>query len=578
MTASDTTINITLPNYGTIRGSVDTKRQVAVFKNVPYAHAPERWRVAVKPQPWTGVRDATVQGPSCPQGPSLYPLGKIVPESMLKVGTHPNPAYAFGVEHSERDGLNLNIFVPLSALAEDGVVTAQVPVMTWIHGGAFRNGANCIPLYDARNFVEHSIKLNQPVIVVAVNYRLAAYGFLASKELQQDMDEYARSSTTSISPYDQSVGNWGLQDQKLAFEWVRENISALGGNSRNVTAWGESAGSLSLHYHMLIPAHRGLFDHAILQSGVVSTMAAATVQDSQVIFDKLVETLGIPSDLDGVEKVKRLRAVPMDELTAASDIAGPGLNYVPHHDGGKLMPSSTPIQAWSAQISSYDPSVKSIMIGTNKDEGTAFAAAFGTPKLASHSELVKKFAPSPQLIPLFESVYGTPESDQDAAKILAAVVGDLVFQYPAQQIVDILIQLQNSRSGSDNSLTLVRYHYDVALTKMEEIVPGLGAMHAGELPIIFGPPFSDTVLTESELAFSTEIQKRWIAFANQRPVTDANGKEADPAKDEAIVWTHDHHVEVGKGRRLSKEAMAFWETITKFKLQHVQQALTPREE
>ncbi|KAG0255083.1 hypothetical protein BGZ95_005868, partial [Linnemannia exigua] len=62
MTVPDTTIDITLPNYGTIRGSVDTKRQVAIFKDVPYAHVPERWRVAVKPQPWTGVRDATVQG------------------------------------------------------------------------------------------------------------------------------------------------------------------------------------------------------------------------------------------------------------------------------------------------------------------------------------------------------------------------------------------------------------------------------------------------------------------------------------------------------------------------------------
>ncbi|KAF9130749.1 hypothetical protein BGW39_002706 [Mortierella sp. 14UC] len=569
---TDTTIDITLPKYGTIRGSVDTMRQVAVFKNIPYAHVPVRWRIAVKPQPWSGVRDATVQGPSCPQGISLYPLGKIIPESLLKVGTHPNPAYAFGVEHSELDGLNLNIFVPLSALAEGA---EPLPVMTWIHGGAYRNGANCVPLYDARNFVQHSIRLNQPVIVVTVNYRLAAYGFLASKELQADMDHHVHNSTTPISPYAQSIGNWGLQDQKLAFEWVRENISSLGGDPRNVTAWGESAGSLSLHYHMLIPAHRGLFDHAILQSGVVATMSAGTVQDGQAIFDKLVELLKIPADLDAVEKVKRLREVPMDELTAAADLAGTGLNYVPCHDGGKLIPSSVPIQAWSTQVSSYDPSVKSIMIGTNKDEGTAFAAAFGAPSLAAFPELVKKFAPSPQLIPLFESIYGVPQSDEDVGRILAAVVGDLIFQYPTQQVVDTLVEHKNSR-GDD--LTLVRYHYDVGLSKMEEIVPGLGAMHAGELPIIFGPPFSETVLNEPELALSTEIQKRWIAFANQKPVLDANGQQADATKDEAIIWTHDHRVEVGKGRRLSKEAIVFWETITKFRLQRVQQALTPREE
>ncbi|KAF9903436.1 hypothetical protein EC991_003809 [Linnemannia zychae] len=569
---TDTTIDIILPNYGTIRGSVDTKRQVAIFKNIPYAHVPVRWRVAVKPQPWSGVRDATVQGPSCPQGPTVYPLGKIVPESLLKVGTHPNPAYAFGVEHSELEGLNMNIFVPLSALAEGA---EPVPVMTWIHGGALRNGANCVPLYDARNLVEHSVRLNQPVIVVTVNYRLSAYGFLASKELQADMDQHVRQSSTPISLYDQSIGNWGLQDQKLAFEWVRENISALGGNSRNVTAWGESAGSLSLHYHMLIPAHHGLFDHAIMQSGVVGTMAAGTVQDGQVIFDKLIELLKIPADLDGVEKVRRLREVPMDELTAAADLAGPGLNYVPCHDGGNLLPASVPIQAWSTQISSYDPSVKSIMIGSNKDEGTAFAAAFGAPSTATFPDIVNKFAPSPQLVPLFKSIYGVPESDQDAGRILAAVVGDLIFQYPVQQIVDTLVELQESRGKED--FNLVRYHYDVALSKMEEIVPGLGAMHAGELPIIFGPPFSDTVLTKSELGLTTEIQKRWIAFANQKPVLDASGQQADVTKDEAIIWTHDHRVEVGKGRRLSKEAIVFWETITKFKLQRIQQALSPIE-
>ncbi|KAF8946041.1 hypothetical protein BGZ47_001426 [Haplosporangium gracile] len=565
------TIDITLPNYGTIRGSVDVQRQVAIFRNVPYARAPVRWRVAVKPQPWTGVRDATIQGPSCPQGVSLYPLGKIVPESMLQVGTH--PTYAFGVEHSEVDGLNLNIFVPLSALKEGA---EPVPVMTWIHGGALRNGANCVPLYDARNLVEHSVKLNQPVIVVAVNYRLAAYGFMASKELQQDMEHYASTSTTPVSLYDQSVGNWGLQDQKLAFEWVRENIAALGGNNRNVTAWGESAGSLSLHYHMLIPAHRGLFDHAIMQSGVVGTMAAGVVeQDGQPIFDRLVETLGIPKDLDGVEKVRRLREVPMDELTRASDLAGPGLNFVPYYDGGKLLPSTLPIQSWSTQISSYDPSVKSIMLGTNRDEGTAFAVSFGVAKLATHSELVKKFAPSPQLIPLFESIYGIPQSDEDAVRILAAVVGDLIFQYPVQQVADTLLELKNSR-GED--FHFVRYHYDVALNKMQEIAPGLGAMHAGELPIIFGPPFSETVLTESELALSTEIQKRWIAFANQKPVTAEGGAVAEVEKDQAIIWTHDHRVKLGKGRRLSKEAIVFWETIFKFKLQRVQAALSSREE
>ncbi|KAF9102057.1 hypothetical protein BGX29_004980 [Mortierella sp. GBA35] len=566
------TIDITLPNYGTIRGSVDTDRQIAIFFNVPYGHVPERWRVAVKPQPWTGVRDATVQGPACPQGPTqsvLAPLVKLVPEGCRQVGN--NPKYEFGVEQSERDGLNMNIYVPLSVLVK-GV--EPIPVMTWVHGGGFRDGANCVPLYDARNFVQHSIQLSQPVIVVAINYRLATFGFLASKELQEDMDEYVRNSPTPVSLYDQSVGNWGLQDQKLAFEWVRENISVYGGDSRNVTAWGESAGSFSLHYHMLIPAHHGLFDHAILQSGVVGTMPAGTIeQDGQAIFDKLLETLKIPADLDAVEKVKRMRAVPMDELTQATETAFSVMAYGPFHDGGKFMPSTMPIQTWSTHISSYDLNLKSIMIGSTRDEGS-FALFLGEAKLSAYPGFVQMFVPDPELVPLFESAYGIPKSDEEVAKLLTAFVGDMQFQYPIAQTIDTLLELKKAR-GDD--FQFVQYHYDVELSKMREMAPGMGAMHAGELPVIFGPPFSEQVFTRSEMALSKEMQKRWIGFANQKPVVDESGNFANPEKDEAIIWTYDHRVEVGKGRRLSKEAIVFWDTMAKPKLQKIQQGLSSRE-
>ncbi|OAQ29342.1 Carboxylesterase, partial [Linnemannia elongata AG-77] len=106
-----------------------------------------------------------------------------------------------------------------------------------------------------------------PIIVVVPNYRMAAFGFLASKELQQDIDQHIQQSPTPIPAYDQSIGNWGLQDQKLAFEWIRENIPEFGGDAKNVTAFGQSVGAISLHYHIVLPAHHGLFDRAILQSG-----------------------------------------------------------------------------------------------------------------------------------------------------------------------------------------------------------------------------------------------------------------------------------------------------------------------
>ncbi|KAF8937525.1 hypothetical protein BGZ58_002556, partial [Dissophora ornata] len=235
MAAAPDTIDIVIPNYGAIRGIIDRTRQIAIFRNVPYAVVQERWRAAVKPESWAGVRDAIKQGPVCPQMPSLYPLGLLVPKDFEPYGTG---KYQFGVDHDEKYSLNLNIYVPLLSLKE---CAEPIPVMTWIHGGANRDGSNAVPLYNASNFVQHSILLNQPVIVVAVNYRVNIFGFLASKELVQDMQEYVAANPAPISPYSQSVGNWGLMDQKLAFEWVRGNISAFGGDSRNVTAWGESA-------------------------------------------------------------------------------------------------------------------------------------------------------------------------------------------------------------------------------------------------------------------------------------------------------------------------------------------------
>ncbi|KAG9061229.1 Cocaine esterase [Linnemannia hyalina] len=564
------TFDIILPNYGTIRGTIDTKVNVAIFRNVPYAHVPERWRVSVKPQPWTGIHDATVQGPVCPQGLTTYPLGKIVPEKYLQVGT--NPKYEFGVDQSERDSLNMNIYVPLSVLEDDGL--GPVPVMVWVHGGALRNGANCVPIYDARNFVARSAELDQPVIVVAPNYRLAVFGFLASKELQQDMDEHVRQSPTPVPDYDQSVGNWGLQDQRLAFEWVRENIAALGGNGQNVTAWGESAGSFSIHYHMLIPAHYGLFDHAILQSGVVGTMPPQTVEvEGQAVFDKLLKVFNIPDDLDGLEKVKRLRAVSMDDLTNAANTAFATMTYGCYQDGGKLIPSTIPTPILSTTPSSYDPSIKSIMIGSTRDEGTAFALAFGEAKVSNYPAIVQQFVPFPDLVPLFQSAYGIPQTDSEFRILLDESIGDMVFQHPIELVATTLLDLQKLRGGPQH-FQLLRYHYNVALNRIQELLPGLNAMHAGELPIIFGPPFSDLVLTESELRLSREIQKHWIAFANQKPITvDESGQVADVQNGEALIWTEDHRVEVGKGRKMSPEVQAFWDAMTKAKLQRVQRAL-----
>ncbi|KAK5827692.1 Alpha/Beta hydrolase protein [Linnemannia elongata] len=561
------TIDITLPNYGTIRGSVDTQRQVAIFRNVPYAHVTERWRVAVKVQPWSGVRDATVQGPVQPQGPTTISQAELISEEYRKIGPHPINQY--GLEHSERDGLNLNITVPLSALKAGA---APIPVMTYIYGGSLCNGNNAIPLYDARNLVEHSVRLDMPVLVVQPNYRVAAFGFLASKELQDDMDEYVRQSQNPIPVYNQSVGNWGLQDQKLAFEWVRENIAALGGDNKNVTAFGQSAGSLSLHHHMVLPAHHGLFDHAILQSGAIGALPTGTVeQDGQATFDALVAALGIPADLPALEKVKRLRAVPAEELTTAGEAASLGLPFRPFHDGGKVLPSTIPLEAWSSLPSSYDPNLKSVMIGANKNEGFGIDISFGERNLKTWPGLLNAFAPTPHLKTLFKAAYGSPETDEDVVKIVAEYPGDLVFQYPIERAFNALVQVSKAREGKFH---LERYHFDLEIEQSSLAMPGCGSIHGGELLYVFDPPMNDDAFTEAERAAAREVQKRWIAFANQKPVVVGDGKStASAKKGQAVVWTKDYEIKVGKGVRLSDDVLAFWGAVMEVKLEKIQQGL-----
>ncbi|KAH7057998.1 Alpha/Beta hydrolase protein [Linnemannia elongata] len=522
------TIDITLPNYGTIRGSVDIRRQIAIFRNVPFAHAPVRWRVAVKPQRWTGIRDGTIQGPVPPHIPTDNLQIDLIPKEYTTIGTSTNSLHQFGVEHSEEGGLNSNIFVPLSALQEGA---ASVPVLAFIYGGSYRTGSNAFPLYDARNFVEHSVQLGQPIIVVVPNYRMAAFGFLASKELQQDIDQHIQQSPAPIPAYDQSIGNWGLQDQKLAFEWIRENISEFGGDAKNVAAFGQSVGAISLHYHIVLPAHHGLFDRAILQSGAIGTMSTGTVEQiGQPIFDRLVEILGIPADLSGVEKVRRLREVPVEELTRASDEAGLRFGYRPFHDGGKIFPFNIPVETWADSSFSYDPNLKAVLIGANKEEGYSLDNDFGERTLKTWPHLLNSFVPSPELVPLYEVAYGAP-------------------QIPTQATL-------NSH-------------------------PSSGSMHGGELLFLFNPPMNETVFTPSELSAALEVQKRWISFAYRQPVLSDEGKATRAERDEAIVFTKEYKVEVGKERRLSEKVMGLWDAALEVRLKDIQASLdasVPKEE
>ena len=218
--------NIVNSKQGKLQGLKEDN--LFVFKGIPFAAPPVgkfRW---MPPQPvslWTGVRPALEYGTIAPQKPmsgGFMGQGKPEPQS--------------------EDCLYLNVYTP-------GIDNKRRPVMVWIHGGAFSVGSGSEKMFQSGKIAQRG-----DVVLVTINYRLGALGFL-------NLDKVTGGKIPS-------TGNEGLLDQVAALEWVRDNIAAFGGDPENVTIFGESAGGMSVASLMVLPAASGLFHKAIIESAV----------------------------------------------------------------------------------------------------------------------------------------------------------------------------------------------------------------------------------------------------------------------------------------------------------------------
>src|SRR5580658_7162242 len=218
---------------GKVRGATlgASQARVKAFKGIPYGASTEgagRFMPPSKPQPWTGVRDALELAPASPQMPT-----KLIPESMAQ---QPRGDYS-GAE----DCLHLNVWTPSTG-------SGKRPVMVWFHGGGYSAGSANWEMYNGAN-----LTAKQDVVVVTVNHRLNVFGYLYLADLGGE--KFANSS------------NVGMLDIIAALEWVRDNISAFGGDPGNVTIFGQSGGGGKVSTLMGMPAAKGLFHRAIIQSG-----------------------------------------------------------------------------------------------------------------------------------------------------------------------------------------------------------------------------------------------------------------------------------------------------------------------
>lgn len=259
--------------YGKLKGVMVTD-QVSVFRGIPYAAPPvaeRRWRPPQAPETWREVRDATLFSDSCiqPTFASSYVWRRA----------------GFAVTE---DCLYLNIWAKQSA--------ENLPVMVWFHGGAHTSGQGHSQIFDGTTLAEHD------VILVSINYRLGALGFLAHPWLSEESDHA-------------SSGNYGLLDKIAALNWVRDNIAQFGGNPDNVTIFGQSAGSQSVCSLMASPLAQGLFHKAIGQSAACVGPAPRRDAAGLERGEKLVEFLGADS-------LEALRAVPPVEILTATDTSG----------------------------------------------------------------------------------------------------------------------------------------------------------------------------------------------------------------------------------------------------------------
>lgn len=321
---------------GRVEGVVDTSG-VEIYKGIPYAAppvGPRRWRPPQPVESWTGVRAADRFGPRCMQ---TRPFGDMI----------------FRSEGMSEDCLYLNVWTP------EPEPEAGRPVLVYFYGGGFQAGDGSEPRYDGASIAREGI------VVVTVNYRLGVFGFLAHPAL------------TAEGP-DGASGNYGLLDQQRALEWVQRNARAFGGDPRQVTIAGESAGSMSVSAHMAAPGSEGLFARAIGESGAfLGTSPLPSRDDAEANGRRFADQVGA----DSLRALRSLSSSRLLELAAKPDAP----RFGPVVDGDFL--PTPPAEVYAAGEQADVP----LLVGWNSEESN-YRALLGDrpPTPAVYAEVVRE--------------------------------------------------------------------------------------------------------------------------------------------------------------------------------------------
>jgi para-nitrobenzyl esterase len=417
-----------------------------VFKGIPYAAAPTGTRRWQSPQPvaaWNGSRMATVYGAACEQPAQGWN------DSLLT--------------SMSEDCLYLNVWTPAVR------PNVRLPVMVWIHGGAFVGGSGTDPIFAGDELIK------KDVILVTLNYRLGIFGFYAHPDLTRESEH-------------RSSGNFGLEDQMAALQWVANNIAAFGGDPKNITVFGQSAGGMSVVTLLVSPLSKGKFQQAIIESGaILGGPPMKRIQDA--------ETAG--REFAGADSLQSLRELPATELLKRFG------SFMATHRETRLGPvidgfvlSADPNEAFRLHRENKLP----LIIGNNAREGFGHLSEDALPNA------IRQFYGADTGAATFyttaDSVLGTPA---------AQWVTDTSFRCSA-----VVTAARHAAGGAP----VYEYQFEQSIPGRE----GDGAAHSYELPYVFGNLLPAGALAGQYAAADRQLSNAMAAYwTNFAKHGDPNG-------------------------------------------------------
>ena len=448
---------ISLPTTATTdKGSLvgQTTSSGRQFLGVPYAAPPtgsRRWK-APAPESAYLLRDATRFGKHCAQ-----------------------VASPFGDASTSEDCLYLNVFAPPTL----DTLFKPAPVMVWFHPGAFQSGES--DDYNPAALVKKGF------VVVTVNYRLGALGFMAHPALSAESSE-------------QASGNYGIMDQQAALRWVKRNIRSFGGDNKNVTIFGESAGGVSVYAHIASADSAGLFHRAIAQSGTYAFYANELTQaEAETAGQTYANAVGCPN-----QDLACLRAVPVSTLLAKQDPSP--VAYLPTRDAA-VLPEGIFTAIYYGRFNKVP-----VLQGTTQDEYRLFVAlrelqGYPTNAQTYESNMSAMLGFVPETAHTLASIfYSADKYENNESFALAELGTDIVFACRARSVAHFL----------NAYAPVYMYEFDDK-TAPQDVLPAVsfpyGAYHGADVQYIFDSFNAPSSLNSNQKALADLMKTYWTNFA-----------------------------------------------------------------